>query len=342
MSSSRPVQKIGIFRALYLGDMLCIIPVVRALRAHYPDASITLIGLAWQRDLVKRFDRHFNHFIEFSGWPGLPEQQFTPKGAVAFLEQMQQQCFDIVLQMQGNGVLTNTMCLLWNGAVTCGLRTEGAYCPDENLFPVSSDQDHEVKRFMKLLDALNVPQQGTHLEFPLLEEEQVLYHSIARKLSLPAHEYVCIHPGSRDPKRRWSPANFALIADQLTQLGYTVVLTGSAQEDSIIREVEAKMKYNAVNAVASFNEITLGVLGAIIKYAKLLISNDTGVSHMASAFSTPSVIIFSRYSPISRWAPENGERHRIITHDKSKDVRHVWRYVQQQLNYSPATHAAFQ
>lgn len=65
--------RIAIFRALYLGDMLCSIPAVRAIRTAYPDAEIHLIGLPWQRDFVSPFDGYFNHFIEFPGWPDLPE-----------------------------------------------------------------------------------------------------------------------------------------------------------------------------------------------------------------------------------------------------------------------------
>jgi ADP-heptose:LPS heptosyltransferase len=292
-----------------------------------------MIGLAWQRDLTTRFSEYFDDFIEFSGWPGLPESSYEPEKVLSFLRDMQQQHFDIVLQMQGNGVLTNAMCKLWNGVVTCGLRKEGEYCFDETLFPISSDDEHEVRRFMKLLEALHVPSRGTHLEFPLSADEESFLAEYIQKEKLSRHQYVCLHPGSRDPKRRWHAENFAWVADRLSEQGYTVVLTGSAQEAAIIQNVEAFMKTRAINAVRSIDGITLGMLAALIKYAKLLVSNDTGVSHLAAAFSTPSVIIFSRYSTVSRWAPENSELHRIVGHDESDDLKHVWQCVQRQLHY---------
>src|SRR6059058_4675027 len=100
---SNQVKKIAIFRALQLGDLLCSIPAIRALRGAYPSAEITLLSMPWASWLVDRFPAYLNRFIHFPGYPGLPEQRFDARQFARFLDRMHTEAYDLVLQMQGNG-----------------------------------------------------------------------------------------------------------------------------------------------------------------------------------------------------------------------------------------------
>ena len=101
--------KIAVFRALQLGDMLCAVPAIRALRRAYPQAHIALIGLPWAASFVQRFNNYLDRHIVFPGYPGLPEQPFNEPAWNTFVGQMQQERFDCILQMQGNGTIVNEM-----------------------------------------------------------------------------------------------------------------------------------------------------------------------------------------------------------------------------------------
>ena len=108
----RPPRRVGILRALRLGDLLCAVPALRALRAALPDAEMVLIGLPWARSFVQRFDMYLNGFREFPGYPGLPEQAPRLERIGAFLNEIQAERFDLVLQMQGSGRITNPLAVL--------------------------------------------------------------------------------------------------------------------------------------------------------------------------------------------------------------------------------------
>jgi ADP-heptose:LPS heptosyltransferase len=319
--------KIGILRALYLGDMLCIIPTVRALKKAYPHSEITLLGLPWERDFVERFHQYFDGFLEFPGWPGLPEQIVDSKRVVEFLQTMQESQFDLLLQMQGNGSITNSMCMLFGAKQVCGLRREHEYCPDPKLFPVSEDQEHEVRRFLKLIDALEIERQGEELEFPILPEEVESFEIMRQKVGISSGNYICVHPGARDVRRRWSPFNFAVVSDRLAAQGYTIVLTGSEEEKELLSAVENKMENPTINLVNEFGQIGLGELAAFINHSAALLCNDTGVSHIASALQVPSVVIFSRFSGLERWSPLNSNIHKVISAEQSDDLEKVFQSV---------------
>jgi len=301
------IKKIIIFRALQLGDMLCAIPAIRALRYAYPDAEITLTGLPWAASLVSRFSEYFDGFIHFPGYPGLPEQGLDTKAFTAFLSEVQSANFDLALQMQGNGSVVNPMVELFNARYTAGYYIERHYYPDNGLFLRYRDFGSEIERHIALMEYLGIPSRGTDLEFPINpdDEEDLLTADLG---DLEPGNYVCIHPGSRGAWRQWPTAYFADMADYCAEQGLDVVLTGTKDELDIVEDVRRQMKYPPIIAAG---KTSLGAVAVLIRDAYLLVSNCTGVSHMASAMKTPSIVISMDGEP-DRWAPINREIHYVI------------------------------
>ncbi|GAB3018057.1 glycosyltransferase family 9 protein [Spirosoma pulveris] len=278
--------------------------------------------MPWAKEFVTSYPRYFDEFIAFPGWPGLPEQPIDPIKTVAFLQQMQTRQWDVVLQMQGNGTLVNAMLSLVSakalgGYYPAGMKSEewvtrsGLFFP----YPVKS---HEVHRHTSLMSFLDIALQGDALEFEPDETARQQALGLLTESRLEPGQYVCIHPGGVSG-RRWPAHRFADVADALADKGYTIVLTGTAGEIPIIDEVQSRMDYPAVSFAG---RTSLATLGAILQFAALLVSNDTGVGHLGTACHTPSIILFTSADP-AEWGPLDTSRHRVIYEDDAKDTHRV-------------------
>ncbi len=301
-------HNILILRALQLGDLLCTVPAFRALRSAFPNAQITLVGLPWAETFVQRFSHYLDNFIAFPGWPGLPERKAQVAQIPEFLENLQQQHFDLALQMQGSGVITNPIIHLFEARQTAGYYQPGQYRPTGPGFIPYPAGEHEIRIFLRLMKTLGIPDQGEYLEFPISKDEQHSFSAFRLAHGLTSDQYICLHPGARFEGRRWTPDKFARVGDRLHQLGYRVVVTGTKAESRLTTAVCQAMRAPALDLTG---QTDLGALAMLLQNARLLISNDTGVSHVAAALQTPSVVLFTVSDP-GRWRPLNQELHRVI------------------------------
>jgi ADP-heptose:LPS heptosyltransferase len=302
---------IAVLRALQLGDMLCAVPALRALRSAYPQARLTLIGLPWARELAARYSRYVDDFIEFPGFPGLPERGCDPRAFTAFLADAQDRRFDLALQLHGDGRLTNAVTALLGARHCAGFFPRGGACPDPLRFLPWEPREHEVLRPLRLLERLGVPGAGIDLEFPLDEVDRGELARLVQAFRFRPGQYVCVHPGAQLASRRWPPERFARVADALAAEGHTVVLTGTAAEAAVTCAVAGAMRARAVDLTG---RTSLGALAALVARARLLVCNDTGVSHIAAAMRTPSVVV-SCGADTARWSPLDPARHRVLAHE---------------------------
>lgn len=313
-------RHVVVFRALNLGDLLCAVPALRALRRALPHSRVTLLGLPSAAAFASRFRPYVDAFLPFAGYPGLPEQPVPPAvDLFAFFADMRARRFDLAVQLHGSGRLTNGIVRRLGARRIAGFHPEGAPCPDPASFTAYPDHDHEIRRNLRLVEFLGAPEAGTHLEFPLTHADHAEAWSVPGFAALARGGYACLHPGARSADKRWPPARFAAVGNSLQDAGLRVVLTGSEAETHITREVARGMREPPLD---SAGPISIGGLAAIVAGARLVVCNDTGVSHVAAALRVPSVVIFFATDP-QRWAPLDGARHRVVARPRDVGVEPV-------------------
>jgi ADP-heptose:LPS heptosyltransferase len=300
-------MKIVVLRALQLGDMLCAVPALRALHVEYPAARITLVGLPWAREIAARFRRYLYDFIEFPGFPGLPERACDLAALPPFFDAVKSRRYDLALQMHGSGEIMNGVVAELGARHSAGFYRAGRHCPDPERFVEWRDGEHEVLRYLRLVERLGIAPQGAALEFPLGEADWREWHA----LGLARDAYAVIHAGAQLASRRWPAERFAAVADALAADGLKIVLTGTSGEAELVEQVKRAMRAPALQLAGL---TTLGGLAALAARARLVVANDTGISHIAAAVKAPSVIIASGSDP-ARWAPLDRQLHRVLHYD---------------------------
>lgn len=306
------VERIAVLRALALGDMLCAVPALRALRGAHPDAHITLIGLPWAAEFVERFDHLLDAFSPFPGWPGMPEVAFDAARTAAFLGEAQHR-FDLAVQLQGSGLASNAFAAMLGARQTAGFLPPGIGTPPAPGQWLHHDpRGHEIHRLLRLAPAFGSGHRPAppddHLEFPVRPAERIQAEGLLAAAAIDRGAYAVVHPGSSDPRRRWPAEQFGDVVRELRSAGLRVVVTGVQSEAALTARVAAAAPDAALDLAG---RTSLGVLAALVEGARLVVSNDTGVSHLAAALRTPSVVVFTGSDP-TRWAPLDADRHTAV------------------------------
>lgn len=303
------LSSIVVFRALQLGDMLCAVPALRALRAAVPRAHIALIGLPWAQQFADRFGSYIDEFIPFPGHPLLPEQPVQHAGLARFYTSLCTRKFGLAIQLHGSGDVANDIVGGFGARAIAGYCRGDAVMRDRTVLLPYPETGTEPERLLRLVEALGAEPAGLDLEFPLLRQDEEELDASGIAQDLPNAGYFCIHPGARLRDKCWPPRQFAEVGDRLAaEFGLTPVLTGSDSEADLTAEVAAHMHHPAVDAAAP---ISIGAMAAIMRKARLLLCNDTGVSHIAAGLKLKSVVVFSK-ADIARWAPLDRHSHRCI------------------------------
>jgi hypothetical protein len=317
-------ESVLIFRALQLGDMLCAVPALRALRHAMPNARTVLVGLPWAQQFAARFPAYIDDFIAFPGHPAFPEQPVQQDKLDNFYADMRARRFDVALQMHGSGEHSNQVTRAFGARALAGYGDEKS--GSRERFHPYPDTGAEPLRLLDLVALLGAPALGSALEFPITQADESELAASGLAADLTPGGYVCVHPGARIRDKCWHPARFAQIADQIaTEFDVQIVLTGSASEAPLTEAVASYMHFKPIDAAAP---MSIGAMAALMSRARLLVSNDTGVSHIAAGLKLNSVVIFSK-ADIRRWAPLDKQRHRCLWDPAGERVPEVLDHVRE-------------
>lgn len=296
----RQPRKVIVIGQIRLGGFLCTTPALRALKHALPQTEITMLTVGPLRDLVIR-SRHLDHFVPV---PDLMlEQSQRPidaRGFTQFLREMQEERFDLAVQLRGYGMRSSPYFPLLGAEVNVGFVGPADMPLLDAALPFPK-QGHLIDRCLELTTFLGAPPVGRHTEFALDSDDHIAAAALLAGARTPV---IGIHPTASETERIWPAERFAAVANELQQrYGGTVVLVTEQRDDPAAAFIASHVSGPCFNLAGRTG---LPVLGAVVERFDLFVTNDTGPAHIAYALGTPTVTLFASESPTPFWPPTSG------------------------------------
>ncbi len=278
----------------WLGDAVMCEPALRGLRRLFPDAQIALLVKPAVADL-------------FVGHPALTRVlTYDTKGRHAGLSgkwalagQLRRQGFDLGVLFQ-NAFEAAFLTFLAGVPRRYGYATDGRslLLSDPVAAPDGRTLVHQVRYYWDLLKPLGLmgdPSAPELVVFP--EEVRAMAGRFAQGGLTASDVVVGINPGSTyGGAKRWLPERFAEVTEQLCRTiresreqQVSVVIFGAKGEERLGQEIAARL---SSRSLVLSGTTTIRELMAAVKRCAMLLTNDTGPMHIASAFQVPVVAIF--------------------------------------------------
>ncbi|ONH23660.1 glycosyltransferase family 9 protein [Pseudofrankia asymbiotica] len=193
--------------------------------------------------------------------------------------------------------------------------------PEADDGPSPHQVEHESRRWCRLLAWYGVPCDADDLGLPRPVRPASAPADLADGLTGRRDGWVIVHPGGATQARRWPPERWAAVARELAAGGWPVVITGGAEEAALARYVARLAGLEDSSVLAGRTDL-LGLCG-LVADAALLLAADTGIGHLATAYETPSVLLFGPVSPAEWGPPARRPTHRSLWSGRLGDPRSV-------------------
>jgi ADP-heptose:LPS heptosyltransferase len=298
-------RRIAVLRANALGDFVVALPALEALRAAYPAAEITLLGADWHAELLEQRPGPVDRCVVVPPSRGVrDDREPAPAGVLErFFECMRAERFDLAVQLHGGGRHSNPFVHRLGARLAVGSRAPDAPALDRWV-PYTAFQP-EVLRYLEVVGLVGGGQ--VPLE-PCLEVIARDRAEAARALPENGHPLVALHPGGRDPRRRWPPEKLAAVAAQLGRRGARLVVIGQTGERPLCDRLVELLEGGAENLCG---RLGIGGLAGLLERCALLVGNDSGPRHLAAAVGTATVAVYWCVNLVNV-GPLTRRRHRAV------------------------------
>lgn len=270
-----------------IGDAVILIPTIKALREMYPACKIDVLAEK----------RNADSFSLVSGIRAVYAHD-SPVALSLVLKN-----YDVVIDTEQWYRLSAVVARLVRAPIKIGFGTNERRRMFTYDIPYDPDV-YEVDNFLALLKPLGVEGIRESLSVALKLPPESIVKADQLLEPLYSEPFVVILPGSSVPEKCWGKERFSIVARQLGEDGYKVVVVGGKEDRGVGEQIAGTAGLNLAG------KTTLPETAAVIARSRLVICGDSGVLHIAAGLGVPTVSLFGPSSEV-KWAPR-GDNHVVL------------------------------
>jgi ADP-heptose:LPS heptosyltransferase len=293
------LRKILLIRTDRIGDVMLSLPMLPLIKEQFPLASITVMVQSYTRELVDGHSCVDDVLIY--------DAPTSVSSFLAWARMLRRRGFDAVILPYPRFRLS---LLAYAAGIPLRIATGYrwySFLFTHKIFEHRKDaRHHELEYNLHLLSVMGIDSSAKKITFELpqsADAEKTVSAFLSANRIAPGESFAVLHPGSGGSARDWSAGKFSALGNRLqSDMGLKIVVTGGAQEARLVHQVCGSIQ---PTPASSAGEFSLTELAALVKRARLFVSNSTGPLHIAAAVGTP---VAAFYPPIrqcspTRWGP---------------------------------------
>ena len=277
-----------------MGDVLLASPLVRSLRAAWPDVAIDVLVFDGTKDVLASHPavRRVLTVPERPGWVA----------HLRFLYRLFRNRYDVALSCVASDRPTLYAVLggRWRAGLVVPGRTAGwKYWFLSRSIPFDNDDTHTIAMNLALTDALDVKRQHD-VDIRWSADDAARVASLMSALD-GGKPYAALHVHPKFNYKMWHDDGWVGLARWLHERGIVTVLTGGPEQKEVelATTVAARMPAGTINLAG---QLTLAQSACVIAGARVYVGPDTVTTHMAAAAGVPTVALYGPSNPV-KWGP---------------------------------------
>ena len=277
-----------VIRFSSIGDIILSTPLLRVLRARFPNGQIDYVARAEYAELVKS-NQNLNHTYGFDASKGFDGLRILKK-------KIKDERYDLIVDIHDSLRSKYLRSLHGPRVAVVNKRLMQRSMLVNFKKNVYKEVVRVADRYIEAVKDLGITNDGKGLELHIPDETLLRVSGKIASLKLSQFERVIgLCPGARHFTKRWPPERFARVGAAFAQKADSKILVfGGPKDETICSQICLDINNQAGAERASSLCGLLGLLetAAAMEYCDVVITNDTGLMHIATAMHRKIVAIF--------------------------------------------------